>query len=72
IEAPPGVETRWLARARGEALGEATLQALEGAQGAKLWFAGEKGDAKLIRDAAKAAGWEPGGLRVSGFWSAPA
>ncbi|MEM7527251.1 MAG: siderophore-interacting protein [Pseudomonadota bacterium] len=68
ISAPAGLGMRWLARSRGERLGAETLALLPSFAGATLWFAGEKRDAKELRDAAKAAGRETSKLRVSGFW----
>ncbi|MEM6974201.1 MAG: siderophore-interacting protein [Pseudomonadota bacterium] len=71
ITIPPGLEVTWLARAKGQRLGALALEALGDWSGHTIWFAGEKGDAKRLRDAAKAAGWEAGQLRVSGFWKRP-
>lgn len=68
IAAPEGIEMRWLARARGETLAEATLAALPHFATAKIWFAGERADASRVRAAAKAAGFENDNLRISGFW----
>ncbi|MEM9431115.1 MAG: siderophore-interacting protein [Pseudomonadota bacterium] len=69
IDAPPRITLTWLSRAEGETLADATLARLDAHQGAKIWFAGEKAEARRVRDAAKAAGWAPGDLRISGFWS---
>lgn len=69
IPAPKGVEVQWLARADGDVLGEATLAALPHYNGAKIWFAGERSQATKVREAAKAAGWEPKDLRISAFWT---
>jgi len=71
VAVPDGMSLRWLARARGERLRDAALEALPRHAGAQLWFAGERGDARALRDAAKAAGWAPKSLRISGFWNAP-
>lgn len=68
ISAPAGIALRWLARARGERLADATLAAIQHHVGAKIWFAGERGHAQRVRDAAKSAGWDAADLRVSGFW----
>ncbi|MEM8949938.1 MAG: siderophore-interacting protein [Pseudomonadota bacterium] len=68
IEAPDGVELHWLSRTKGGVLADATLAALPSHGGAKIWFAGEREQAKRVRDAAKSAGWEAGDLRVSAFW----
>ncbi|MEM8824189.1 MAG: siderophore-interacting protein [Pseudomonadota bacterium] len=72
ITAPPGVEVTWLARAKGDNLADATIAALPGAGDRAIWFAGEKGEARRVREVAKASGRDPGDLRISGFWSAPA
>ncbi|MEM1429096.1 MAG: siderophore-interacting protein [Pseudomonadota bacterium] len=71
IDAPPGIDLRWLARADGACLADAALQALPDHRGGKVWFAGERQEARRLREAAKAAGWESGDLRISGFWAAP-
>ncbi|MEL6196376.1 MAG: siderophore-interacting protein [Pseudomonadota bacterium] len=71
ITAPPGLSVRWLARSRGERLGQAALAALAGAEGGTVWFAGERQDARRLREAAKAAGWGHDRLRISAFWKAP-
>lgn len=71
IEAPAGIEMVWLSRAKGDNLGAHALAALEGLDPAvSLWFAGERAQARALREAAKAAGWEAAQLRVSGFWAA--
>jgi len=70
VAAPPGVTLRWLARAQGEALVEEALQALPRHAASKIWFAGEKADARKVRDTAKASGREAADLRISGFWTA--
>ncbi|MEM9910610.1 MAG: siderophore-interacting protein [Pseudomonadota bacterium] len=70
VDAPEGVEVVWLSRSKGDVLGQATLAALEQHAGAKIWFAGERHQATRLREAAKAAGWPPGDLRISGFWTA--
>lgn len=71
VEAPPGVSIEWLARAKGEKLVDATLAAMPAPGETKVWYAGERSDAREVREAAKAAGWEPHSLRVSGFWRRP-
>ncbi|MEM6905031.1 MAG: siderophore-interacting protein [Pseudomonadota bacterium] len=71
IEVPPGFRLRWLSRAEGDHLGNATVAAMADHEGAQIWFAGEKQQARQVREAAKAAGWPSKGLRISGFWSAP-
>ncbi|MEM6662171.1 MAG: siderophore-interacting protein [Pseudomonadota bacterium] len=72
FEAPSGIRLHWLARARGDRLLDAAMEAMPAHPDAHVWFAGEKQDARQLRDAAKAAGREPGKLRISGFWSGPA
>lgn len=69
---PSGMTVRWLARSRGECLADSVLEALPAHAGAHVWFAGEKQDARRIRDAAKNADWDQKQLRVSGFWTARA
>ncbi|MEM1344761.1 MAG: siderophore-interacting protein [Pseudomonadota bacterium] len=71
IEAPAGFSVRWLARARGERLGEAALAALPGHLDGTVWFAGKKCEARQLREAAKAAGLPADRTRISGFWTAP-
>ncbi|MEM1264759.1 MAG: siderophore-interacting protein [Pseudomonadota bacterium] len=70
IDAPEGVEIRWLVRSRGEVLADAALAALPDFSDAKIWFAGEREDAARVREAARSAGRESGDLRISGFWRA--
>ncbi|MEL6531959.1 MAG: siderophore-interacting protein [Pseudomonadota bacterium] len=71
IEAPPGIEMVWLKRAAGDNLGAYALAALAGLDpGVSLWFAGERSQARALREAAKEAGWEAPQLRISGFWAA--
>ncbi len=68
---PHRIKVTWLSRAKGDVLADATLAALPSHNGSKIWFAGERAQAKTVRDAAKDAGWESGDLRVSGFWALP-
>lgn len=68
IDVPEGIEAVWLSRARGDVLGDVTLAAMANHAGAKIWFAGEGHQATQVRNAAKAAGWESGDVRVSSFW----
>ena len=70
IAVPEGLSLNWLSRVNGERLDEATLAALPGHAGAKIWFAGERAQATRVREAAKAAGWAADDLRISGFWRA--
>ncbi|MEM6440096.1 MAG: siderophore-interacting protein [Pseudomonadota bacterium] len=72
VDPPRGVDLRWLSRSAGERLAEAALAALPRHDDAKIWFAGEREDARRLREAAKAAGREAADLRISGFWRADA
>ncbi|MEM9971198.1 MAG: siderophore-interacting protein, partial [Pseudomonadota bacterium] len=72
FEVPPGLSVTWFARAKGDTLARVTTEALAAHAGSKVWFAGERSQARDVREAAKSAGWEPKELRVSGFWTAPA
>ncbi|MEM7055977.1 MAG: siderophore-interacting protein [Pseudomonadota bacterium] len=71
ITAPANIQLRWLARSSGEKIADATFEAMNRHAGSHIWFAGEKRDAKHLRDAAKSAGFDASRLRISGFWSAP-
>lgn len=71
INVPPGLAVIWLKRAKGESLAEKTLSLLPEHRDASIWFAGERGDARRVRETAKASGWEAGDLRISGFWVKP-
>lgn len=68
IETPAGVTLTWLSRAKGERLLDFALTALPQHSASKIWFAGEREDARKLRDEAKALGREAGDLRISGFW----
>ena len=68
IVAPLGITMTWLARADGQYLGDAVLTALPRHRDSKIWFAGEREDARRLRDAAKGLGSAASDLRVSGFW----
>lgn len=70
FDVPNGIDVQWLSRAKGDQLGVQTLALLNAREGAKIWFAGERSQAKTVREAAKAAGWTGSDLRVSGFWTA--
>ncbi|MEM8537574.1 MAG: siderophore-interacting protein [Pseudomonadota bacterium] len=72
IAIPSGIKATWLSRAHGDRLVDHSLAALGRNLGAKVWFAGERQDARTLRDAAKDAGWDKADLRISGFWAAPA
>ncbi|MEM6616247.1 MAG: siderophore-interacting protein [Pseudomonadota bacterium] len=69
VDVPDGISCTWLSRAKGDVLSEATLAALPRHQNSSVWFAGERAQAKAVRDAAKGAGHAAGDLRVSGFWA---
>ncbi|MEM0990988.1 MAG: siderophore-interacting protein [Pseudomonadota bacterium] len=71
IPEKPGFQVRWLARAAGQSLLTEALEALPRHRGANIWFAGERQDARQLRDTAKAGGWGAGQLRISGFWRDP-
>lgn len=71
IYIPDGFNCTWLSRSKGEVLGEAALAQLPKHASSKIWFAGERGQARTLREAAKAAGREPADLRISGFWARP-
>jgi ferric-chelate reductase (NADPH) len=71
IAAPKGFTLKWLARSHGDCLADAALAALPRHGGSKIWFAGERGQATKLREAAKAGGHAPANLRVSGFWTQP-
>lgn len=71
FDVPKGITLTWLSRAKGDVLGEAARAALSRHPGAKVWFAGERGQAKSLRDAAKSAGRDANDLRISGFWAKP-
>ena len=58
----------WLARALGDNVADATLSVLSRHRDSKIWFVGEREEARRVREAGKAAGREPGELRISGFW----
>lgn len=71
FEVPEGISVSWLSRSKGDILRDAALAALPDHQHSKVWFAGERSQAKDIREAAKAAGREASDLRISGFWAMP-
>ena len=68
IVTPKGITVTWLARAGGQHVGDAVLTALPKYRDSKIWFAGEREDARRLRDAAKGLGSAASDLRVSGFW----
>lgn len=69
ITPPPGVRVTWLSRANGENLADATIRALSDHRQSKIWFAGEKSEARRLREAASLAGRDRADLRISGFWT---
>ena len=68
IDALKGVKITWLARERSEDFLASALQALPQHTESKIWLAGEREDARILRDAAKASGRVKEDLRISGFW----
>ncbi|MEM9386722.1 MAG: siderophore-interacting protein [Pseudomonadota bacterium] len=68
LVAPAGISVHWLSRRRGERLIDAAGEALSRHRDASVWFAGERDDARALRETAKADGWDPKALRISGFW----
>ncbi|MEM1382843.1 MAG: siderophore-interacting protein [Pseudomonadota bacterium] len=70
IEAPAGMTIRWLARSRGQRLADETLASLDDYANSQIWYAGEKADARKLREAAKSRGFASSNLRISGFWAA--
>ncbi|MBT5823011.1 MAG: SIP domain-containing protein, partial [Rhodobacteraceae bacterium] len=55
-------------RERSEDFLASALQALPQHTESKIWLAGEREDARILRDAAKASGRVKEDLRISGFW----
>lgn len=68
---PDTVSVTWLSRSNGQVLADAALAALPRHKGGKIWFAGERNQARIVREAAKSAGHAPGDLRISAFWTKP-
>lgn len=66
-----GIKVTWLSRRAGENLADATLAKLGAYNDASIWYVGEKGAARRVREVAKAAGFAAEDLRISGFWKAP-
>ena len=67
---PAGIEVVWLARKACENLADSVLTAMPHHSNSKIWFAGEREQARRVREAAKALGHDAKDLRISGFWSA--
>jgi len=67
---PRGIAVTWLSRAKGDVLANAVIKAMPGHEGAHVWFAGERTEARRVRDVALKAGWDKDALRISGFWRA--
>ena len=65
---PKGIAVTWLSRAKGERLLDAAMNRYEAYPQDPIWFAGEKDQARQLRDATKAAGYDASNLRISGFW----
>jgi NADPH-dependent ferric siderophore reductase len=70
FDIPTGIKVTWLNRATDQTLAEATLAVLPQHKGSKIWFAGERQQARQVREAGKATGRDANDLRISGFWAA--
>ncbi len=68
IEVPKGMVVTWLSRAKGDRLLDAVLERYKDFSDAPIWFAGEKDQARQLREITKAAGYDSQNLRISGFW----
>ncbi|MEO0371496.1 MAG: siderophore-interacting protein [Pseudomonadota bacterium] len=68
FEAPEGMTVTWLSRAKGDRLLDTALDRHGDFSDAPIWFAGEKDQARQLREVTKAAGFEAENLRISGFW----
>lgn len=68
FEVPEGMSVTWLSRAKGERLLDAAMERHGNYNEDPIWFAGEKDQARQLRETAKAAGYEAANLRISGFW----
>ena len=53
FECPQLMRIRWLSRDKGENLKDETIKAISDNHGAKIWFAGEKEQANLVREEAR-------------------
>ena len=58
----------WLSRAKGDRLLDAVMARFRDHASDPIWFAGEKDQARQLREITKAEGFEPENLRISGFW----
>ncbi|MEO0774600.1 MAG: siderophore-interacting protein [Pseudomonadota bacterium] len=65
---PKGIAVTWLSRAKGERLLDAAIARHQSYADDPIWFAGEKDQARQLREITKAAGYEAENLRISGFW----
>ena len=68
IEVPKGMSVTWLSRAKGDRLLEAVLGRYKDFDNAPIWFAGEKDQARQLREITKDAGFDSQNQRISGFW----
>ena len=68
FEVPEGITVTWLSRAKGERLLDAVLERHSDYARDPIWFAGEKDQARQLRETTKAAGYDAENLRISGFW----
>ncbi|MEM7733143.1 MAG: siderophore-interacting protein [Pseudomonadota bacterium] len=68
FDVPGGIAVTWLSRAKGERLLDAAMARHADYASDPIWFAGEKDQARQLRETAKAAGYEASNLRISGFW----
>ncbi len=65
---PKDMNVTWLKRADGDRLLDAAMAACPNYKGDSIWFAGEKEQARLLREATKDADHPSDTLRISGFW----
>ncbi len=70
IPAHEGVSVRWLSRQMGQRIADAALEALPRHPTSAIWFAGEKRDARRLRNAAKTMGVAGAALNITAFWTA--
>ncbi len=68
FEVPRSMAVTWLSRAKGERLLDAAMARHGDFASDPIWFAGEKDQARQLREITKAAGYEADNLRISGFW----
>ncbi|MEL7013165.1 MAG: siderophore-interacting protein, partial [Pseudomonadota bacterium] len=68
VEAPKDLRVTWLSRAKGDRLLDAVLGRYTDFSDTPIWFAGEKDQARQLREITKEAGYDSENLRISGFW----